>query len=63
MDPTKEQHQILCKTRKRAAKTLAMIRQAFGEESVSSIQKVDAQRMKKARQVKGNVNGMLITFL
>jgi hypothetical protein len=35
MDPTKEQHQILCQ-RKGATETLAMIRQeAFKEESIS----------------------------
>jgi hypothetical protein len=35
MDLTKEQHQVLCKSWKSATETLAMIRQAFGEESMS----------------------------
>jgi hypothetical protein len=35
MDRIKEQHQILCEARKSATETLAMIRQAFGEESMS----------------------------
>jgi hypothetical protein len=34
MDPTKEQHQILCQ-RESATETLAMIRNAFKEESMS----------------------------
>jgi hypothetical protein len=34
MEPTKVQHQILCKSRKIASETLAMIRQAIGEESM-----------------------------
>jgi hypothetical protein len=32
MDPTKEQHQILCKS-KSVTEILAMIRQAFGEKA------------------------------
>jgi hypothetical protein len=35
MDPAKEQHQILCKSRKSATETVEMIRQALGEESMS----------------------------
>jgi hypothetical protein len=34
-DLTREQHQILYKSLKSATETLAMIRQAFGEESMS----------------------------
>jgi hypothetical protein len=36
MDPAKEQHHILCKSRDKCdRKTLTMVRQAFGEESIS----------------------------
>jgi hypothetical protein len=34
MDPTKEQRHILCRSPKKCAETLEMIRQAFGEESM-----------------------------
>jgi hypothetical protein len=34
MDPTTEQHKVLCKYQKSAMETLAIIRQAFGEESM-----------------------------
>jgi hypothetical protein len=33
MEPIKKQLQSLCKSRKSATETMAMIRQAFGEES------------------------------
>jgi hypothetical protein len=46
---------------KRAAETLAMIRQAFGEEGVSRTQGVQTHRRpKKTRQVKNQFNSMLI---
>jgi hypothetical protein len=32
MDPTKERHQILCKSLKSVTETLPMIRQVLGEE-------------------------------
>jgi hypothetical protein len=40
IDPTKEQHQILCRSLKCVTETLTMIRQAFGQESMSSAPKV-----------------------
>jgi hypothetical protein len=55
MDPTKEQHQILCKSQKSATETLPMIRQAFGEESSNS------PRPKEARQ-EIKVKSMIIIF-
>jgi hypothetical protein len=63
MDPTKEKHQILCRSWKNAMEILALIRQAFREESVSRRQKVQTHRAwEKWRQVKSKVKGMLIIF-
>jgi hypothetical protein len=47
MDPTKEQDQVLCKSRKKVTETLAMIIQAFGEESMSRTWKAQNYRNRK----------------
>jgi hypothetical protein len=45
--PTEEQHHILCKSLKSVTGTLAVIKQAFEEESINSIRKVQTHRDKK----------------
>jgi hypothetical protein len=55
MDSTKGKYHILCKSRKIATETLAMI----GEPRTGSL---DSQRPKEARQVKSKVKSMLIIF-
>jgi hypothetical protein len=50
MGPTKEQHQILCKSRKCATETLTVIRQTFNKESMGCKWKVKThQDQKKVR--------------
>jgi hypothetical protein len=48
--------------RKSATETLAMIRQAFGKESVSHTESPNSSRPRKATQVKSKVKSMLIIF-
>jgi hypothetical protein len=49
--------------RKNVIETLAMIRQAFGEGSMSHVWKVQIHRTrKKAKQIKNKVKSMLIIF-
>jgi hypothetical protein len=57
MDPTASMHHILCKLRKISTAILAMIRQAFGEESISRTLEVQ-----EGRQVKSKVKSMLVIF-
>jgi hypothetical protein len=54
MDPTKEQLQILCKPQS-AMETLAVIREAFGEESMNCLWKVQNNRLRKAIQAKRQI--------
>jgi hypothetical protein len=53
MDLTKEQHQISCKSYKGATDTLAMIRQAFGEERISHTRAFEWHARFRANQKKG----------
>jgi hypothetical protein len=60
-----ELHQILCNLTESAMETLAMIRQAFQEDSMCSIWmggKVQNQDQKKPRHVKTKVKSILIIF-
>jgi hypothetical protein len=67
MDPTASIQQILCKSQKSVTETLAMIRQAFREESQSHIKVFEwkspnSPRLKNVRLVKSKVKRMLIIF-
>jgi hypothetical protein len=66
MDSTKEQHQIFANLGKSATDSLAMIRQAFGEECMSRTRMfewhVQVHQERKARQVKSKVKSMLIVL-
>jgi hypothetical protein len=58
---------ILCKSWKSVVVTMIMIRQAFGEESMSrtlmfELESPNALRSRKLRQVKSKVKSMLIIF-
>jgi hypothetical protein len=61
MVPTKELHQILFANLGKT-ETLAMIIQAYGEESMNGTRKVQIYQDQKARQVKSKVNSMIIIF-
>jgi hypothetical protein len=66
MDSTKEQHQILCKSRKNATENLAMTRQALGKKALAVRgclnRMFGSGQTEKARQVKIKVKSMLIIF-
>jgi nitrogen fixation/metabolism regulation signal transduction histidine kinase len=67
MDHTENVHQILSKLGKNVIEILTMIRQSFREESKSHTRVLvwknpNSLRMKKARQTKSKVKGMLIIF-
>jgi hypothetical protein len=67
MDWTVSVHQMLCKSFLSSRETLAMIRQIYGEERMSSIQVFECKRpnrmrLKKVSQVKSKIKSMLIIF-
>jgi hypothetical protein len=64
MDPTKEQHYMLCKSRKKCdgdpGNDDTSVR---GRKHKPYIESPNSPKPKKARQVKNNFESMLITFL
>jgi hypothetical protein len=53
VDPTKEQHLFSCKSLNSATQTLALIRQAFGEDCLSRTRKGQTHRDRKSQRPRG----------
>jgi hypothetical protein len=60
MDPTVSAHQIMAKFVKGVTEILAMIRQAFGEESMRHTHVFERIRSQKGRQVRSHELGQNI---
>jgi hypothetical protein len=63
MDPTKEQHNILCKSREKCDGDFGNNRTSvWGKKHEPFTESPNSPRLKKARQVKSKVKSMLIIF-